>query len=379
MANVLSIVSYKIFPPKFGGQKGIANFNEYFSKYHNLICITIKDNSPSEASYTILNKLGNGKSRYINIFYFGMIKKIIRQYNISHVIIEHPYFGWLGLLLKCFCNIKLIIHSHNIEAERFKTTNKWWWRILWYYEKYVHRHADFTFCITENDRQYFFNQYKIPLEKTSVITFGITWNKSPESIERTEAKNVLLKKYSLPEQTSLFFFNGALEYKPNFEAVKNIVEKINPIFIRSNGSYKIIICGRNLPGEMNDLRQYTEANIIYAGFVDDINLYFKGTDVFINPVTEGGGIKTKLVEALGYNLNVVSTINGAIGVAKDICNGKLLLCGNTDWKEFAWKMSESIGIKRQITDEFFDYFYWDNVAKKAAEIIEKISGKKLVE
>ena len=379
MANVLSIVSYKIFPPKFGGQKGIANFNEYFSKYHNLICITIKDNSPSEASYTILNKLGNGKSRYINIFYFGMIKKIIRQYNISHVIIEHPYFGWLGLLLKRFCNIKLIIHSHNIEAERFKTTNKWWWRILWYYEKYVHRHADFTFCITENDRQYFFNQYKIPLEKTSVITFGITWNKSPESIERTEAKNVLLKKYSLPEQTSLFFFNGALEYKPNFEAVKNIVEKINPIFIRSNGSYKIIICGRNLPGEMNDLRQYTEANIIYAGFVDDINLYFKGTDVFINPVTEGGGIKTKLVEALGYNLNVVSTINGAIGVAKDICNGKLLLCGNTDWKEFAWKMSESIGIKRQITDEFFDYFYWDNVAKKAAEIIEKISGKKLVE
>jgi len=49
MANVLSIVSYKIFPAKFGGQKGIANFNEYFSKFQTLYCVTIKDNSATDA------------------------------------------------------------------------------------------------------------------------------------------------------------------------------------------------------------------------------------------------------------------------------------------------------------------------------------------
>ena len=149
MANVLSIVSYKIFPAKFGGQKGIASFNEYFSKYHALYCVTVEDNMPAHASYQIINALRNRPLRYINIFYFGLMKKIIRQNNISHVIIEHPYYGWLGLLLKHFCKVKLIIHSHNIEAERFKTVGKWWWKILWHYEKYIHRGADFTFCISE--------------------------------------------------------------------------------------------------------------------------------------------------------------------------------------------------------------------------------------
>src|SRR5450432_193941 len=192
MANVLSVVSYKIFPAKFGGQKGIANFNEYFTKYHTLYCVTVKDNEPNAAPYTIINKLGNSRFRYINIFYFFLLKKIIRQNNISHVIIEHPYYGWLGLLLKRFCKVKLIIHSHNIEAERFKTTRKWWWKILWRYEKYIHRGADFTFCISENDRRYFINRYKIPAEKTSVITYGIPWNTPPAMPERVAAKNELL-------------------------------------------------------------------------------------------------------------------------------------------------------------------------------------------
>ncbi|MEP6950849.1 MAG: glycosyltransferase family 4 protein [Ginsengibacter sp.] len=372
MANVLSVVSYKIFPAKFGGQKGIAAFNEYFSKYHALYCITIEDNLPGYATYKIINTLRNRPLRYINIFYFGLVKKIIRQNNISHVIVEHPYYGWMGLLLKHFCKVKLIIHSHNIEAERFKTVGKWWWKILWRYEKYIHRGADFTFCISEKDRQYFINRYKIPAEKTSVITYGIPWNSPPTISERIAAKNELLKKHSVNEKCVLYLFNGALEYKPNLEAVKNIVERINPIFIQLNISYKIIICGKGLPAEMNELRQYADQNIIYAGFVEDINLYFKGVDIFINPVTEGGGIKTKLVEALGYNLNAVSTINGATGVDTNICNGKLLICENTDWQGFAKKMQKAIPVTQPVTHEFFDNFYWDNIARKAAGIVNKL-------
>lgn len=372
MANVLSIVSYKIFPAKFGGQKGIASFNEYFSKYHSLYCVTVEDNLPAEAPYKIINILRKRPLRYINIFYFGLMKKIIKQYTISHVIVEHPYYGWLGILLKHFCKVKLIIHSHNIEAERFRTVGKWWWKILWHYEKYIHRVADFTFCITEKDRQYFINRYKIREEKISVITYGISWNTSPAMFERAAAKKELLKKYFLKEETVLYLFNGALGYKPNLEAVKNIVENINPVFIKLNIAYSIIICGKNLPAEMNELKKYADKNIIYAGFVEDISIYFKGVDIFINPVTEGGGIKTKLVEALGYNLNAVSTFNGATGVDKNICNGKLLLCGNTDWQCFAEKMLEATNIPRVITDEFFDNFYWDSIAKKAAGIVQKL-------
>ena len=84
MANVLSIVTYKILPPKLGGQKGIALFNEYFSKEVNLFCFTLRDNDPSLAPYKVFNELANGKLRYINPFYFSTIKKTIKENNISH-------------------------------------------------------------------------------------------------------------------------------------------------------------------------------------------------------------------------------------------------------------------------------------------------------
>ena len=369
MANVLSIVTYKILPPKLGGQKGIALFNEYFSKEETLLCFTIKDNNPALVDYKVLNLLGNSSLRYINIFNFGLLKKIITENQISHVIIEHPYYGWMALLLKRFCKIKVVVHSHNIESERFKTLGKWWWKILWHYEKWVHRKADFTFCITQQDRDFFYNQYKIPYEKSTVITYGISWNSVPADTQKKEAKINLLKRYSLSGEAHLFLFNGTLNYLPNLAAVKNIVEKINPLFIKKEIPYKIIICGKGLPEEMNELKKYSEENIIYAGFVDDITEYFKGTDVFINPVTDGGGIKTKLVEALGYNTTSVSTLNGAIGVDEKLCNGKLLLSGTNCWQAFADNMEEAIKINQSVSPAFFEHFYWQNIAAKAAEAI----------
>jgi glycosyltransferase involved in cell wall biosynthesis len=372
MANVLSIVTYPILPPKLGGQKGIALFNEYFSKEVNLFCFTIKNNDPSLAPYRVFNYLQNGSLRYINPFYFTALKKIIKENNISHVIAEHPYYGWMALLLQKYCKVKVVVHSHNIESERFKTVGKWWWKILWYYERWVHRKADYTFCITQQDRNYFHDQYKIPLEKTSVITYGISWNNIPPQNEKEAAKNNLRERYSLPQGTHLFLFNGTLSYLPNLTAVKNILEKVNPLFIKKEIPYKIIICGKGLPAEMNELKEYADQNIIYAGFVDDITGYFKGADVFINPVTDGGGIKTKLVEALGYNMNAVSTYNGAIGVEKEICNGKLYLSENEDWQTFTDNMEESLQNSNTIPPAYFDHFYWGTIAAKAAAIVKRL-------
>ena len=373
MANVLSIVTYKIFPPKLGGQKGIALFNRYLSEKQNLYCFTIKDNDPSYPGYRVFNSLSNHSFRYINFFYYRKLKSIIKEHHITHVITEHPYYGWMGLLLKYFCKVKLIVHSHNIEAERFKTVGKWWWKILWYYERFIHRKADFTFCITENDRQYFLKKYKILSEKISVVTYGISWSETPSQQERETAKKQLLDQYNLQTGVKLFLFNGTLSYGPNLDAVKHILEDINPLLLSKKISYRIIICGKGLPGEMNELKEYASQNIIYAGFVDDISVYFKGADVFINPVTDGGGIKTKLVEALAYDLNVVSTFNGAIGVDENICNGKLFLCGNDDWHHFA-KMMEALSVIQDapVSPAFFRHFYWGNIAEKASGIINNL-------
>ena len=119
MARVISLVSYPFLPAKVGGQKGVALFNKYFSRYHELICVTTEKNDPSAAEgYQVMNILSNSPLRYINFFYFFTLRRIIRDKQATHLILEHPYYGWLGILLKWFGGVKLIVHSHNIEGLR---------------------------------------------------------------------------------------------------------------------------------------------------------------------------------------------------------------------------------------------------------------------
>jgi hypothetical protein len=146
------------------------------------------------------------------------------------------------------------------------------------------------------------------------------------------------------------------------------MEKINPLLLAKEGySYKILICGKDIPEEIRN-GQYP--NVIFAGFVDDIDSYFKGTDIFLNPLTEGGGIKTKLVEALGNDLTAVSTRNGAIGIHPEWCNGKLLIAADHDWVGFVSLIMEAAVVKATIPTVYFEHFYWGAYIQKAVALIE---------
>ena len=368
--KILSLVSYNFLPPKMGGQKGIAFFNRYLSKRTDLYCVTLKENEiTGTEAYTIQNILSNSPLRYINLFYFFTLRKIIREKKITHLILEHPYYGWLGILLKWFCRIKLIVHSHNIESLRFKSLGKWWWGILWNYEKITHKNANLNFFIQDNDKNYGVEKYNLAPEKCFTITYGFEMNTPPGEEVKRSARKFITSSHNINETEKILLFNGTLDYKPNQDALDIILTIINPKLLADpHFKYKIIICGNRLPLLYNSLADYSNKNIIYAGFVDDISIYFKGADIFINPVTDGGGIKTKLVEALGYNMNVVTTANGAIGIPVEISGTKMQVTADNDWTSFAQKIIQTNN-STTISKEFFDHFYWGNITEKAINII----------
>lgn len=369
--KVLSLVSYKFLPPDMGGQKGIAFFNRYLSKLVNLTCVTIEENSNHTETYPVKNILSNSKLRYINPFYFFTLRRLIKEEKITHLIIEHPYYGWLGILLKWSCKIKLIVHSHNIESLRFKSMGKWWWGILWNYEKFTHGKANHNFFIHADDRAYAIKNFKLNPENCTVITYGFEQAGIPSANEKMAARKTICSTYQIPETEKILLFNGTLGYKPNLDAVDSILNNINPLLLAAEGfAYKIIICGNKLPASYNGLIDYKDKNIIYAGFVDDINLFFKGADIFINPVIDGGGIKTKLVEALGYNCSVISTASGAIGIPAEVTGSKMEIINDNDWQAF---VNSIINLQSAIQTPaaFFEHFYWGNIAERAAEILKQ--------
>ena len=249
MANVLSIVSYPFLPARVGGQKGVALFNKYFSRFHHLICVTTKQNDPRAAEgYEVLNILSDSPTRYINIFYFFKIRALIRSNRATHLILEHPYYGWLGILLKWFAGVRLIVHSHNMEGNRWKTLGKWWWRILWTYEKYTHRLADYNFFIHDEDLHYAIKNFGLDPSKCMTMTYGIERDRIPGTDEIDEARSFLRNKFSIRPDQTILLFNGAFNYSPNLEALDRIISTINPLLRKEPGfEYRIIICGRDIP------------------------------------------------------------------------------------------------------------------------------------
>jgi glycosyltransferase involved in cell wall biosynthesis len=169
--------------------------------------------------------------------------------------------------------------------------------------------------------------------------------------------------HNIPEKNAILLFNGVLSYQPNTDALMAILDSINPILLQTNLLYTIVICGKELPEALQQLQAYTTKNIVYAGFVKDVEQYFKAADLFLNPVITGGGVKTKLIEAIGYNATVVSTQNGAIGCNAMVCLNKLIIVPNGNWSAFAAEIISAIAVQSDTPQAFYDTYYWGNIAE----------------
>lgn len=363
MKKILNIVPYQYLPFFSGGQKFIAQFNQSLGEQSVLHVAGTADNDASPAeSYTFHPLLKKSRSRYADLSSFFRLKKLIKEQEIHSVIIEHPYLGWLGWLLKKSCNIQLIVHTHNIEYERFRTLGKSWWPLLKIYESWVLRKADTVFCISEEDRQCMIHQLRLEPAKCILVPYGITQKFMP--LDKQKCKELVCSKHGLDPRHSLLFFNGLLNYKPNLDALKIILEQINPLLQQSPLQYNLLVAGKHLPPEMNELKEWKNLHIHYVGFVEDIELYFKAAGLFLNPVQSGGGVKTKMIEAIAFGTTVISTRSGAIGMEETVCNGKLVTVADNDWVNFTKAIIDNSNTSTETPAVYYGFYNWENIIKK---------------
>jgi len=373
MARMLSVVWYKVLPARFGGQKGIAEFNYFLSGHHELVCICSENNEPSgKEPYRILPILPVSKNQLVSLSAWQKIINVAKQDLSTHIILEHPYYGLTGIFLKKSLGVKLIIHSHNIESQRFKKLGKWWWPILAWLEKISHRNADLSLFKTGEDYQFAIEHFSLKNDTCMVVPFGITRKTIPRPSEKQEARKRIEVKHELSPPEKIILFNGTLDYKPNARAIELIVHRIIPTLLRkTNEPFKIIVCGRIVDPAYQYIRELKHEKYIYAGLVDDISDYFLAADIFINPVPDGGGIKVKLIEALSYNLNVVSTDSGAKGIDMRILNEKVIKIEDNDWEKFCDEIILSWEKKFDTPAGFFKEYHWENIAGNVAERINR--------
>lgn len=367
MKKLLVIAPYPYLPFYSGGQKFIARFAEHIAAETDCTVISVAENDFSLArNYKTMPLLKKSFTRYIDWSLVRKITAAVKSGKYDAIVWEHPYFAWLAIRVRKKTGVKTIIHTHNIEYQRFRSMGKWWWPILKLYERWAFRKADQLYFITPEDKDFAIRQWNIDPAKCIDLPFGVEISQYPA--DKAQARTTVATAHGIANDETILFFNGLLKYSPNLDALKVILEKVNPVLLQStNFRYKIIVCGKGLPDEMNALQDYADKNIIYAGFVDDIETYFKAADIFLNPVQSGGGIKTKMVEALAYGNTVVATATGAAGIIKEACGNKLVLVPDNDWSAFARAIMDNKDNTDPTPAAYYQHYYWGNIAKTIAD------------
>ena len=365
MKKILVITSYPYLPYFSGGQKSIAQFLDYLGKIADLTVVSVPQNDATLIkTYKYLAWLKKDSlSRYSDISLISKLTSLIKIEKFNLVIWEHPYYSWLAGIIKRRTRIKTVLHIHNIEHQRFRSTGKWWWWILKIYEKRFFKLADEILFVSPDDKRFAIQTWKIKKDKCVEVAFGVEISKYPTDKENCNRNVKSIHKIATDEK--LLLFNGLLDYKPNIDALLIILNEINPLLLQHvDFKYKILISGKRLPAELNELKEYANSNIVYAGFVDDVEMYFKAADVFLNPVQSGGGIKTKMVEAIAFGTTVITTDTGAAGIHRDICGNKLIVVPDNDWEAFAHAIIHNAYDAVMTPQSYYEYYYWGNIVKK---------------
>ncbi|MEE8575705.1 MAG: glycosyltransferase [candidate division Zixibacteria bacterium] len=116
-------------------------------------------------------------------------------------------------------------------------------------------------------------------------------------------------------------FTGAMDWRPNQDAVVFFVERIFPLIRAQDSNIESFIVGRRPP---DSIRQFNDLDgITVTGTVDDVRPYISGAAVYIVPLRIGGGSRLKILEALAMEKAVVSTSVGAEGL--NVVDGRELI------------------------------------------------------
>jgi glycosyltransferase involved in cell wall biosynthesis len=110
-------------------------------------------------------------------------------------------------------------------------------------------------------------------------------------------------------------FVGNFNVAANIDSLDMIVHGILPL-IEHKVTVKVIgSCPKNISEKYSG-----NANVKFTGFVDDLQSEVTNTAIFLSPIAYGSGIKTKILEAMGMTMPVVTNSIGAESISAE--NGK---------------------------------------------------------
>ncbi len=160
------------------------------------------------------------------------------------------------------------------------------------YEALIYDHFDQHSIISEQDGQ----SMQLP-GKVHVIPNGID-ERFFEAGDTPKTRDIL--------------FTGNMNYRPNVESARYLVNEIMPIVWAKHPGLKVCLAGAN-PAPA--IRALASSKVEVTGWVDDIVEVYRSARIFAAPMLINSGMQNKLLEAMATGLPCITTTlaNDAIG------------------------------------------------------------------
>jgi glycosyltransferase involved in cell wall biosynthesis len=161
------------------------------------------------------------------------------------------------------------------------------------------RWADTVFCVTDQDRD---------LLAACGGRDGVTM---PLGVD-TDA----IRPVWRPVGPARLLFVGSFGHAPNRSAAEFLVDKIWPRIAQYDPDLSLVLAGGG-PRTFLAALAARDERVTTPGFVRDLDGLYRECRLMAAPLTEGGGIKIKILEAMAAGIPVVTTPIGAEGIADD--------------------------------------------------------------
>lgn len=219
--------------------------------------------------------------------------------------------------------------------------------------------ADRTLCVTPEDRDLLSAMGGIRL---STVPLGMDLE-------------VIRPDWSPADGPRRYLFVGSFGHAPNRSGARLLVDVVWPLVRAAQPDAQLELAGRGwdaFVAERGGAAACAGRGVTALGYVDDLAPVFRRCHAFAAPLTEGGGIKIKILEALARGVPVVTTAVGAEGIAP--AGGGALLVAPAD-AGFAQAMLEvaadaglaqrlALGGRRLMEDRFG----WEAITGRLAGI-----------
>lgn len=359
-SHVAVVVPYRFVPPRNGGHKAAYGLCRFLAKRTRVTAISTPDNEAAAAPFELKGLLGKSVTRYLLPGGARRIGRYFRAEEVTHCMAFQPF---IALLLYFPCRrqgVALSIYIQNLEYQRFRSMGKPWWPLVFGVEWLAFRLARHLYFISPDEVAPGQRVFGLTPEKCSVLPYGTPYAQQPG---RQPARLHIRQKHGYGEEECLIIFFGPQTYLPNLEAVERIVQHIEPAFRQiADFPYRFLICGGGLPEAYQKLQAYERVK--YLGYVEDIEAYVQAAELMVNPVNSGGGVKTKLVEAIALGTTVVSSYTGALGVEPEACGPKLIRVEDEDYGTFAEALQQAFLRGPCPTPaSFYEKYYWGNIVQ----------------